>query len=395
MSALPETKIDQPNTNPSNEQPAQQPQQVTSIDIQAQLQKINDQSQPTNVRSSVHETRTEEIVEALAKLEDQLKICISTQQFVEAEELKNKVKEVRLEVVVRRNKEIEVRQAQELEELAHSQSNEAQAFLDAWEKKIAEFKEEAHTAEKDMLKKHEMDLSILEQDLMNSLPLFVRTSPKILNIKKVIENLAKQKEFVQADQLRGQCEQLEEEEVRKAEEQKEKKVSFILMQLAGKQKMELSGLKKRVSTGYFELIKARETDHQKLLYKFQNARKTLEACHQSELTKFETTYKNYIPGERLQFKQRKRCGSTNARTRNAAPSYLNSSFVEDMGCKLVPVLNARKRSVTPAKKDFHIRGYQSNSSGVKKPSNLIPINPVRFVPNQVEKEKANSSMIKE
>lgn len=128
---------------------------------------------------------------------------------------------------------------------------------------MTEFKEEAHTAERDMLKKHETDLSILEQDLMTSLPLFVRTSPKILNIKKMIENLAKQKEFVQADQLRGQCALLEEEEVRKAEEQKEKKISFILTQLAGKQKMELSGLKKRVSTGYFELVKAREADHQK------------------------------------------------------------------------------------------------------------------------------------
>lgn len=151
----------------------------------------------------------------------------------------------------------------QMEELVHSQSVEAQAFVDAWEKKMAEFKDEAQGAEIDMMKKHEMDLGILEQDLRISLPLFVRTSPQILNIKKMIENLAKQKEFVQADQLRAQCAFLEDEEVKKAEDQKEKKIGFILTQLASKQKNELSGLKKRVATGYFELVKAREVDHQK------------------------------------------------------------------------------------------------------------------------------------
>ena len=144
-----------------------------------------------------------------------------------------------------------------------SQHMEAEKFVEEWNDRISEYKREAKEAEQEMMNKHNADLNALEQDLRASLPLFLRTSPKILNLKKMIDTLAKQKEFVQADRLRIQCARLEDEELMKSEEQKENKIVFILTQLASKQKNELNGLKKRVSTGYASLLKSRDTEYRK------------------------------------------------------------------------------------------------------------------------------------
>jgi len=144
-----------------------------------------------------------------------------------------------------------------------SQHMEAEKFVEEWNDRIGEYKREAKEAEQEMMNKHNADLNALEQDLRASLPLFLRTSPKILNLKKMIDTLAKQKEFVQADRLRIQCARLEDEELMKSEEQKENKIVFILTQLASKQKNELNGLKKRVSTGYASLLKSRDTEYRK------------------------------------------------------------------------------------------------------------------------------------
>ena len=144
-----------------------------------------------------------------------------------------------------------------------SQHMEAEKFVEEWNDRIGEYKRVAKEAEQEMMNKHNADLNALEQDLRASLPLFLRTSPKILNLKKMIDTLAKQKEFVQADRLRIQCARLEDEELMKSEEQKENKIVFILTQLASKQKNELNGLKKRVSTGYASLLKSRDTEYRK------------------------------------------------------------------------------------------------------------------------------------
>ena len=133
-------------------------------------------------------------------------------------------------------------------------------FIEAWEAKIGEYKNEARIAEQDMMDKHQSDLIALEEDLRLSLPLFVRTNPKILNLKKMVEVMAKQKEFVQAEKIKSQIILLEEFELRKCEEQKEQKIMHILSQLAGKQRNEINGLKKRVSAGYASLLQARDTE---------------------------------------------------------------------------------------------------------------------------------------
>jgi len=141
-----------------------------------------------------------------------------------------------------------------------AQEVEITQFLNTWEAKIAEYKNEAQLAEQDMMNKHQSDLLALEQDLRLSLPLFVRTNPKILNLKKMVEVMAKQKEFVQAEKIKSQITILEDFELRKCEEQKEQKIIYILSQLAGKQKNEINGLKKRVSAGYASLLQARDTE---------------------------------------------------------------------------------------------------------------------------------------
>jgi len=314
-----------------------------------------------------------------------MRVCIRAQRFIEAEEIKNKLKEMKLEVVIKKSKEMEFRQANEIDQVLTAQDVEVTQFIEAWEGKIAEYKNEAKIAEQDMMNKHQSDLYSLEQDLRLSLPLFVRTNPKILNLKKMVEVMAKQKEFVQAEKIKSQINLLEEVELRKCEEQKEQKIMYILSQLAGKQKNEINGLKKRVSAGYASLLQARDTEKIQLEHKLQNIRKVVENNHQLELAKFEVAYRNYVPGETLRFKPRKR-GPVNFQNK-ILPSYknsLNNSINEGVKTRLPPS-HFHKRSFTPVRKDSsHIRGHPSNNSSVNK-SVLIPINQERFKSNPRER----------
>jgi len=289
---------------------------------------------------------------------------------------------MKLEVVIKKSKEMEFRQANEIDQVLAAQDVEVTQFIEAWEAKIAEYKNEAKIAEQDMMNKHQTDLYSLEQDLRLSLPLFVRTNPKILNLKKMVEVMAKQKEFVQAEKIKLQVALLEEVELRKCEEQKEQKIMYILSQLAGKQRNEINGLKKRVSAGYASLLQARDTEKIQLEHKLQNIRKVVENNHQLELAKFEVAYRNYVPGETLRFKPRKR-GPVNPQHK-ILPSYknsLNNSINESVKQRLPPS-HFQKRSYTPVRKDSsHIRGHNSS---VNK-SVLIPINQERFKSNPRER----------
>jgi hypothetical protein len=392
MSTLPETISSQPQTQEVNQnnEPSENVKKVSPVTPE---EKQNENKEPSvNNENSVagQESVTDELSEAILRMEEQLRFFMRSQRFIEAEELKNKIKELKLEVVIKKSKEIELRHAEELNQIERAQCAELDLFNDQWNIKVIQYREEAELAEKEMIVKHEADLGALEKDLIASLPLFVRTSPKILNVKKMIDTLAKQKEFVQADKLKAQLAMLEEEEFRKSEDQKEKKVIHILMQLASKQKNELAGLKKRAATGYAELLKARDGEYQKLRHKLQNVVKSIEITQQLEFSKFEMAYKNYVPGERLRFKSRQRklesnlLNITSAKNNTSYSNGLNNSFAGDLRSGSAPQ-DLKKRSATPVKKGYHVRGH--NSSNTNNGQNqLIPINPNRFVTPQKERK---------
>lgn len=128
---------------------------------------------------------------------------------------------------------------------------------------MEEYEEEAHNIEEQMNDKHKKDYNTMDEDLRNSLPIKPKVSPQHLNYKKVLENLARQGEYVEAQKIKVMCEVLEKEEIARAKEERETKIKFILNQLITRQQSEFKVLKKRVEAGRSELVKARQLEFDK------------------------------------------------------------------------------------------------------------------------------------
>lgn len=63
-----------------------------------------------------------------------------------------------------------------------------------------------------MAREHQADLEFLRMDLEASLPKQFKASVEVLNLRKMMENLAKQKKYKDAHQLQTRAQKLEDTE---------------------------------------------------------------------------------------------------------------------------------------------------------------------------------------
>ena len=147
--------------------------------------------------------------------------------------------------------------------MEETQSAEFQNFNEFWDKKIQEYEEEAEKIEAQMLQKHKNELTNLETELTQSLPLKLKISPQRLNYLKIIDNLAKQKEYAEAHKIKLIADALENKERDEALQQREFKIKNMLTQTQYKHHQEIQVLQKRRGTARDELNKNRSIELEK------------------------------------------------------------------------------------------------------------------------------------
>jgi hypothetical protein len=233
---------------------------------------------------------------ALEKMEDYQQFCAKEFKLKEGQEAKEKVTELKQEIMQKTKYQIEEKYNQEMEILMVSQVNEMNEFNEFWDQKVKEFEEQASSVENEMLLKQKHSLIIKEDELRRGITMKRRASSQYLSYRKSFENLVKQKEFVEAERIKAVCEEYERAELSKAYNEKEYKIKASISLLDQKHKNELNVLRKKLSTKREELMRARVSELEKFLLKFQNARNQLEQEHQFELTRLELANKTYRIG---------------------------------------------------------------------------------------------------
>ena len=93
--------------------------------------------------------------------------------------------------------------------------------------------------------------------------------------------------YVEAHKVQQRCIHLEKEEYEKWSKFRDSKIKNQRCQFELKQANELYALQKRINSGQEEQRKARAMELERLLQKYQNAKKELDAQQQNELAKFE------------------------------------------------------------------------------------------------------------
>ena len=147
--------------------------------------------------------------------------------------------------------------------MEESQTIELKSFNEFWDKKIKEYEDEADRIDVNMFEKHRKELATLEAELNHSFPLRIKISAQRLNYTKIIDNLAKQKDYVGAHKIKLIVDALERKERDEALNLRDLKIKNLLSHAKYKEQQEIQVLQKRRRTAKDELNKNRSIELEK------------------------------------------------------------------------------------------------------------------------------------
>ena len=102
-------------------------------------------------------------------------------------------------------------------------------------------------------------------------------SRELLNLRKIQEHLAKQKDYTEAHKMKLKSDALEAWELEKWRNLKQQEMFQREAKFKHRQQQELLALQKRIQTGREEQKKQRQMDLERLLLRYQNVKSELEA----------------------------------------------------------------------------------------------------------------------
>lgn len=219
---------------------------------------------------------------------DELRQCAQKEgRFLDADQAKNKVKELNDALGRRKKRYMGQKHNIEKETLDNEFSSELDQFNMHWDEKIRKYKEECTKLEELLLDKQKNDFEKYEMGLEESIPQRPKDSARLLEAKNMIEQLAKNQEYKDAHHLQSKMLKLMREEDDKYKVERELKIRNLLDQLATKQRNEHNSLRKKIITGLEELEIKREKEYEMLLHKFNNLKRSIENHQSMETQLFE------------------------------------------------------------------------------------------------------------
>jgi gamma-glutamyl phosphate reductase len=109
-----------------------------------------------------------------------------------------------------------------------------------------------------------------------TLPAKYKQSVELLNLRKIQDQMAKQKNYQQAHQVQVRAQELEEKEREQYMVDVHKKILASEANMMAKQANEMAALKKKLEAKMNERLKMREVEHNKILQRYQNVKKEIE-----------------------------------------------------------------------------------------------------------------------
>lgn len=212
--------------------------------------------------------------------------------------------------------------------------DEFNKFNEFWDKKMEEFNVDAAKLEEDVIKKHKEDLMKFEQELSIEIPAKPKDSSELLNLRKIEQQLAKQKEYIEAYQVQQKCLHLEKNENEKWSDVRKQKIKNNLQQLKLKQQNELAAIRQKIDVGKEEQVKARSSELERLFQKYQNVKEELERQQFNEIKKLEKSFKGSMYSSKM---QSSKMGSTLRNSKGMTSSKMknNQEFNDIQGEKRV------------------------------------------------------------
>jgi len=219
-------------------------------------------------------------------LEEHRKNCERQGKYVEAEIAKNRLDELKLHEENRRREAMRSRQIAERLGVEEAHMLEFQQFNQIWDKKMAEYELHAEELIEAMKDRHSSELREFQRKLMAK-QIRPKFSKDLLNLRKIQDTLAKQKDYAEAHKMKLKGDALEAWELEKWHSQRQQDLLGREAKFKVAKQSELLALQKRIQTGREEQKKQRHLDLERLLQRYQNVKAELDAQQTLERIRME------------------------------------------------------------------------------------------------------------
>ena len=210
-------------------------------------------------------------------LEAHRKNCEKQGKYVEAEIAKNRLEELKVHEENRRREAMRSRQIAERLGVEEAHMLEFQQFNIIWDKNQADYEAHAAKLRDDLKARHTAELTDFQKSLVQKMgsrpPKFSR---ELLNLRKIQETLAKQKDYKEAHKMKLKADSIEAYELEKVRSDMQVTMYNKEARIIARQKKEQDALDKRIQAAHDEQKKQRQADLERLLQRYQNVKKELE-----------------------------------------------------------------------------------------------------------------------
>jgi len=209
-------------------------------------------------------------------LADYRRACERKGNYKEAELVHHVLKQLRLEEENRHISALTQQQETERQGLEEAHMLEFQNFNRIWNEKIDAFEEHQLDCEASMLERHSMELAEFHAEMTKENPTQPKFSKELLNLRKIQETLAKQKNYSEAYKVKLKSDKLMAQELERLQREKAEKYSKKEAQILSRHRSELTAMRARMERAKDELIRARKRELEMLLQRYQNVKRGLE-----------------------------------------------------------------------------------------------------------------------
>lgn len=218
----------------------------------------------------------------IKKLMEEKDKLVQEGKYLEAEEIKQKIKELKEGTSSQKLDSLQENQAKERQNLESDYESERKQLEEKWDKKIQDFVDEGKKQEKELVETHNKKMEEYISQLTKEYPK-IKYSTEYLNSRLQEHKLAKQERYKEAAQKKRYNDNLQEKENEKYEQERGENINKNAETLGMKQEQELGILRQRLARTYDLLTTRKEKELEVLDNKFKGKKQELVGVQRRQL----------------------------------------------------------------------------------------------------------------
>ena len=200
--------------------------------------------------------------------------CLKEGNYVEAGEIKEQIEKAVTALSENNSETLDFRQKFEAEELDNAFRLEYETLNKKWTDTADTYKAEKMEKIEQLNERHQEEL-VSEEAKLRSAVRPAKPSTQYLNMQRQMESLAKKRQYKEAQDLKVQLAQMEEQLKEQGVRNSEKQIQQKLQTVIARQKSEISAAQQKLENGMKEIKSRFAAELEMMLKKYQNMKKEL------------------------------------------------------------------------------------------------------------------------